>query len=104
MSNPAALPGFRRQCDEAGRGEVCSTTTSFADLAKYVGGSAARQGTGIYQTADEVAEVVLECVASDAPPVRVRIAAVAEALCASSRPGFGPRWQKKPQAQIMRNS
>ena len=42
-------------------------------LQKYIGGSTTRQGgSDIYQTPDEVAAVVLDCVHSDAPPIRTR--------------------------------
>lgn len=51
-------------------------------LQKYIGGAQARQGQGIYQTSDEVAAVVLDAVASDTPPIRVRTSAWAEAFCA----------------------
>ncbi|WP_299205397.1 SDR family oxidoreductase [uncultured Tateyamaria sp.] len=52
-------------------------------LQKYVGGSQTRQaGSDIYQTADEVAAVVMECVASDAPPIRTRTSKWGEAFCA----------------------
>ncbi len=42
-------------------------------LQKYIGGAENRQDAGdIYQTADEVAAVVLECMAAEAPPIRTR--------------------------------
>ena len=42
-------------------------------LERYVGGAQARQGTGdIYQTADAVAAVVMEVMAAEEPPIRVR--------------------------------
>ncbi|KAB7615516.1 SDR family oxidoreductase [Amylibacter sp. SFDW26] len=42
-------------------------------LQRYVGGSQNRQsGSDIYQTADEVAAVVMECVDSPEPPIRKR--------------------------------
>lgn len=42
-------------------------------LKRYIGGAQNRQGAGdIYQTADEVAAVVVECMASDTPPIRLR--------------------------------
>lgn len=41
-------------------------------LQKYISGSQSRQETGIYQTADEVAEVVMKVMGSDKPPVRTR--------------------------------
>lgn len=51
-------------------------------LQKYVGGAQDRAAGGdIYQTADEVAAVVLNCVASDAPPIRTRTSRWGEAFC-----------------------
>lgn len=41
-------------------------------LQKYISGSQSRQETGIYQTADEVAEVVMKVMGSEKPPVRTR--------------------------------
>lgn len=42
-------------------------------LQKYVGGAQTRQsGTDIYQTAEDVAAVVMECVETAAPPIRKR--------------------------------
>jgi len=42
-------------------------------LQKYVGGAQTRQsGTDIYQTAEDVAAVVMECVETSAPPIRKR--------------------------------
>lgn len=42
-------------------------------LQKYVGGAQNRQaGDDIYQTADEVAEVVMTCVEAGDPPIRIR--------------------------------
>ncbi|MEM9595186.1 MAG: SDR family oxidoreductase [Acidobacteriota bacterium] len=47
----------------------------------YVGGSGRRQdGSDIYQTADEVASVVMECVEADNPPVRRRTSTWGEGL------------------------
>lgn len=51
-------------------------------LQKYVGGAQDRAAGGdIYQTADEVAAVVMDCVASDAPPIRTRTSKWGEAFC-----------------------
>ncbi|PJI92569.1 short-subunit dehydrogenase [Yoonia maricola] len=51
-------------------------------LQKYVGGSQNRQSGGdIYQTADEVAQVVMGCIASDTPPIRTRTSQWGEAFC-----------------------
>jgi NAD(P)-dependent dehydrogenase (short-subunit alcohol dehydrogenase family) len=42
-------------------------------LQKYIGGSQNRQaGSDIYQTSDEVAAVVIECVEAESPPIRTR--------------------------------
>ncbi|MBY5935268.1 SDR family oxidoreductase [Tateyamaria omphalii] len=52
-------------------------------LQKYVGGAQDRAAGGdIYQTADEVAAVVMDCVASDDPPIRTRTSKWGEAFCA----------------------
>ena len=52
-------------------------------LQKYVGGAQERAAGGdIYQTADEVAAVGMDCVASDAPPIRTRTSKWGEAFCA----------------------
>ncbi|WP_171179661.1 SDR family oxidoreductase [Ruegeria sp. HKCCD8929] len=48
-------------------------------LHKYVGGAQARAaGSGIYQTADEVAAVIMECVEAEEPPIRRRTSDWAE--------------------------
>jgi len=41
-------------------------------LQKYIAGSQSRQETGIYQTADEVAAIVMKVMGSEQPPVRTR--------------------------------
>ena len=41
-------------------------------LQKYIAGSQNRQETGIYQTADEVAAIVMTVMGSEQPPVRTR--------------------------------
>jgi len=52
-------------------------------LQKYVGGSQNRQaGSDIYQTADEVAAVVLDCVEAEDPPIRRRTSNWGEEFCA----------------------
>lgn len=69
-------------------------------LQKYVGGSQDRQaGSDIYQTADEVAEVVLECVDADAPPIRKRTSKWGEAFC-GLKTDLDPDG-KKLQAQVI---
>lgn len=48
-------------------------------LQKYIGGAQNRQGgADIYQTADEVAAIVMECIAADEPPIRRRTSKWAE--------------------------
>ncbi|APX10369.1 SDR family oxidoreductase [Tateyamaria omphalii] len=52
-------------------------------LQKYVSGAQERAAGGdIYQTADEVAAIVMECMASDGPPLRTRTSKWGEAFCA----------------------
>ncbi len=47
-------------------------------LQKYVAGAQNRQDTGIYQTADEVAAVVMQVMDAQQPPIRVRTSEWAE--------------------------
>jgi len=47
-------------------------------LEKYLGAGAGKPREGLYQTADEVADVVIECVESDNPPIRKRTSPWAE--------------------------
>ncbi|MBT0956409.1 SDR family oxidoreductase [Alphaproteobacteria bacterium KMM 3653] len=47
-------------------------------LQKYISGSQNRQETGIYQTAQEVAEVVMQVMEAEQPPVRIRTSDWAE--------------------------
>ncbi|WP_424984562.1 SDR family oxidoreductase [Microbulbifer sp. S227A] len=49
-------------------------------LQRYIGGSQNRQGGDIYQTADEVAAVVMDVIASDQPPIRTRTSRWSEAF------------------------
>jgi len=49
-------------------------------LQKYVSGSQNRQDTGIYQTADEVAAVVLRVMQAQTPPLRIRTSDWSEAF------------------------
>ena len=49
-------------------------------LQKYVSGSRDRRDTGIYQTADEVAAVVMKVMAAEKPPVRTRTSNWSEAF------------------------
>lgn len=69
-------------------------------LQKYVGGSQNRQaGSDIYQTADEVASVVLDCINSTTPPIRTRTSNWGEAFCAL-KTDLDPDG-KKLQAQVI---
>ena len=49
-------------------------------LQKYVSGSQNRRDTGIYQTADEVAAVVLQVMQAQTPPLRIRTSDWSEAF------------------------
>lgn len=49
-------------------------------LQQYVSGSQSRQETGIYQTADEVASVVMQVMAAEQPPLRTRTSDWSEAF------------------------
>jgi NAD(P)-dependent dehydrogenase (short-subunit alcohol dehydrogenase family) len=51
-------------------------------LQRSVGGSRARQSAGVFQSADEVAAVVLRCIEADRPPVRMRTSAWSEEFTA----------------------
>ena len=51
-------------------------------LQKYIGGAQDRQGGDIYQTADQVAEVVMTCAMAEDPPIRMRTSEWGEAFCA----------------------
>lgn len=50
-------------------------------LEKYIGGAQARAATGIYQTSAEVAQVVLDAIKTEQPPIRLRTSAWAEDFC-----------------------
>ena len=50
-------------------------------LQKYIGGVQGRSETGVYQTCDEVAKVVLDCVNHPNPAVRVRTSDWSNAFC-----------------------
>ncbi|WP_298259114.1 SDR family oxidoreductase [uncultured Litoreibacter sp.] len=69
-------------------------------LQKYIGGAQSRQNEGIYQTSDEVAAVVMECVNSDTPPIRKRTSDWAEAFC-GLKTDLDPDGQKL-QAQVVK--
>jgi NAD(P)-dependent dehydrogenase (short-subunit alcohol dehydrogenase family) len=49
-------------------------------LMKYVGGAQARGDTA-YQTPDEVAQIVMGCIESENPPIRIRTSSWANDLC-----------------------
>ncbi len=69
-------------------------------LQKYIGGSQNRQaGSDIYQTADHVAEVVMECIAAENPPIRRRTSQWGEEFCAL-KTDLDPDG-KKLQAQVI---
>lgn len=50
-------------------------------LGAYIGGAQNRGGQGAYQTADQVAEVVLGTIQAQTPPLRIRTSEWAETLC-----------------------
>ncbi|UWQ17260.1 SDR family oxidoreductase [Jannaschia sp. M317] len=50
-------------------------------LQKYVAGAQDRQDSGAYQTADDVAAVVMQVMAVEAPPVRTRTSDWSETFC-----------------------
>ena len=50
-------------------------------LQKYIGGAQSRNDTGVYQTCDEVSAVVLKCIESEEPPIRVRTSDWSNAFC-----------------------
>lgn len=64
-------------------------------LQKYIGGAENRHGgSDIYQSADEVAAVILECVAADQPPIRRRTSKWAEEFT-SLKTGLDPDGTKQ---------
>lgn len=70
-------------------------------LQKYIGGSAARQSaaTDLYQSAEDVAEVVMACVAADKPPIRTRTSKWSEDFT-SLKTGLDPDGRKQ-QAKVI---
>lgn len=69
-------------------------------LQKYIGGSQDRQaGSDIYQTPDEVAAVVMDCIAAEDPPIRTRTSQWGEEF-ASLKTGLDPDG-KKQQAKVI---
>lgn len=69
-------------------------------LQKYVAGSQNRQETGIYQTADEVAAVVMQVMDAGNPPVRIRTSEWSEAFT-RLKTGLDPDGLKQ-QAQVVK--
>ncbi|WP_276308541.1 SDR family NAD(P)-dependent oxidoreductase [Pararhodobacter oceanensis] len=67
-------------------------------LQKYISGSQNRQETGIYQTADEVAAVVMQVMALPQPPIRTRTSDWSEAFT-SLKTGLDPDGLKQ-QSQV----
>lgn len=68
-------------------------------LQKYISGSQRRQDTGIYQTADEVAEVVMQVMSMGQPPVRTRTSEWSEAFT-KLRTGLDPDGRKQQNSVI----
>ncbi len=62
-------------------------------LMKYIGGASTRQGSGVYQSADEVASVVMEVVDAAIPPLRRRTSAWSEDFTAL-KTGLDPDGRK----------
>lgn len=70
-------------------------------LQKYVGGAQNRQaGSDIYQTPDEVAAVVMECMNAQEPPIRTRTSKWGEAFT-RFKTGLDPDG-KKAQAMVIK--
>ncbi len=73
-------------------------------LEQYIAGARARaeQGdTGVFQTAEQVAQVIVDCVNDPDPPLRVRTSAWAEKFC-ELKTGLDPDG-KKLQALVIKN-
>lgn len=68
-------------------------------LQKYIGGAETRQRGDIYQTADQVAEVVMRCVEAADPPIRARTSQWGEDFCAL-KTALDPDG-KKQQAKVI---
>ncbi|WP_298772368.1 SDR family oxidoreductase [uncultured Shewanella sp.] len=50
-------------------------------IEQYIQGAKNRSDDGVYQTSEEVAQVVLDCIVMDSPPVRMRTSQWAEDFC-----------------------
>ena len=77
--------GIRSEFANAALAHVQSTGGMLEDeylpiIQKYIGGAQAR-GDSAYQSCDEVAEVVLQCMESDNHPIRTRTSDWSNALC-----------------------
>ncbi len=66
-------------------------------LQKYMSTVQGRSDSGIYQTPDEIAELVMGCMDTDQPPIRMRTSEWGENLCAlkTSADPDGGKMQKK---------
>ncbi|MCX7288183.1 MAG: SDR family oxidoreductase [Rhodobacterales bacterium] len=72
-------------------------------LQAYIGGVQSRAGAGgSYQTTDEVADVVLDCLADPKPPVRLRTSSWAEAFTAL-KTAADPDGRKLQAEMVARN-
>ncbi len=67
-------------------------------LEKYMSGAGTRR-EGVYQSTDEVAEVVINCVESEEPPIRIRTSEWAEVFC-SLKTELDPTGKKQQQKVI----
>ncbi len=77
--------GIRSEFANAALAHVQATGGMLEDeylpiIQKYIGGAQAR-GDSAYQSCDEVAEVVIQCMESENPPVRTRTSQWANAFC-----------------------
>lgn len=77
--------GIRSEFANAALAHVQSTGGMLNDeylpiIQKYIGGAQAR-GESAYQSCDEVAEVVIQCMESENPPIRTRTSAWSNAFC-----------------------
>lgn len=68
-------------------------------LQKYVAGSQQRMGDGAYQTADEVAEVVMQVMTAEVPPIRTRTSDWSEAFT-NLKTGLDPDGRKQQQIVV----
>ena len=78
--------GIRSEFAKAALAHMQSTGGMLDDeylpiIQKYIGGAQAR-GESAYQSCDEVAEVVIQCMESENPPIRTRTSDWSNAFCA----------------------